>query len=492
MENWKKTFGIIWSGQLASILSSSVVGYAIIFWMSIETGSAEVLALAAIAGMLPQSLLGPVVGVYVDRWDRKRTMILADSFIAFCTLILAVLFWFDVAQMWHIYILLACRSVGSAFHTPSMQASVPLLAPEAQLTRVAGVNQIINSLSNIIGPALGAVLISFTGIGNILLLDVAGAIIACTSLLFVRIPNPVRGTLKPNLWREFREGFSAMHAVPGMGWFFTLAILVWFFIMPVGVMFPLMTLQHFGGNTYDMSLIEIVWGGGALIGGAIMGARVYRVNRIVLVNLMYLTIGMSFTISGLLPPTAFVWFAVLSAIEGITSSVFNSSFVSVVQTRIDAGVLGRVMSLYYSFGLLPSAIGLLGTGFLAEQVGLTTTFVIAGLVICTLGLTAFCIPRSCGSTGSQKARSSRQRQRTGNKSRAGHGTTESNHVSGLPRSNLPAKRPLVRPGSTGATAYKTSPEQVPDKQPPIRPPQTTDRPAIRQSTGHLANRPPGK
>ena len=127
MENWKKTFGIIWSGQLASILSSSVVGYAIIFWMSIETGSAEVLALAAIAGMLPQSLLGPVVGVYVDRWDRKRTMILADSFIAFCTLILAVLFWFDVAQMWHIYILLACRSVGSAFHSPSMQASVPLL-----------------------------------------------------------------------------------------------------------------------------------------------------------------------------------------------------------------------------------------------------------------------------------------------------------------------------------------------------------------------------
>lgn len=139
---------------------------------------------------------------------------------------------------------------------------------------MAGVNQIINSLSNIIGPALGAVLISFTGIGNILLLDVAGAIIACTSLLFVRIPNPERGTLKPDLWREFREGFSAMHAVPGMGWFFTLAILVWFFIMPVGVMFPLMTLQHFGGNTYDMSLIEIVWGSGALIGRAPSWAHV--------------------------------------------------------------------------------------------------------------------------------------------------------------------------------------------------------------------------
>ena len=393
MENWKKTFAVIWSGQLASILSSSVVAFAIIFWVSLETGSAQVLALAAIAGMLPQSLLGPLVGVYVDRWDRKWTMILADSFIALCTLLLAVLFWLGVARMWHIYVLLACRSIGSAFHTPAMQASVPLLAPKQQLTRIAGINQIISSLSNIIGPAFGALLINLTGIGNILLLDVAGAFIACTTLLLVRIPNPERSTAQtPSLWREFREGFGAMHAVPGMGWFFTLAVLVWFFIMPVGVMYPLMTLQHVGGGADEMSLIEIVWGGGALIGGAVMGARTYRVNRIVLINLMYLTIGLLFAASGMLPPTAFALFAALSLIEGVTSSVFNSSFVSVIQSRIDAGVLGRVMSLYYSFGLLPSAIGLLGTGFLAEHVGLTTTFVIAGTVICGIGLIAFCIP----------------------------------------------------------------------------------------------------
>ena len=287
MESWKKTFAVIWSGQLASILSSEVVAYSIIFWMSLETGSAEVLALAAIAGMLPQSLLGPLVGVYVDRWDRKRTMILADSFIALCTLALTALFWLGAARMWHIYILLACRSAGSAFHIPAMQASVPLLAPASQLTRIAGVNQIIASLSSIAGPALGALLINLTSIGNILLLDVAGAAIACISLLCVRIPNPARDTTrKPDLWREFREGFSAMHAIPGMGWFFTLAIVVWFFIMPVGVMFPLMTLQHFGGGAFEMSLIEIVWGGGALVGGAVMGARTYRVSRIVLINLM--------------------------------------------------------------------------------------------------------------------------------------------------------------------------------------------------------------
>lgn len=392
MENWKRTFAVIWSGQFASIISSAVVGFAVIFWLSLETGSAEVLALAAIAGMLPQSLLGPVVGVYVDRWDRKRTMILADSFIALCTLCLAVLFWLDAARMWHIYVLLACRSAGSAFHMPAMQASVPLLAPSEQLTRIAGINQIINSLSNIIGPALGALLLSLTGIGQILLLDVAGAAVACISLLFVHIPNPERTAARQSLWREFREGFAAIHAVRGLGWLFTLTILVLLFIMPVGVLFPLMTLQHFGGGTYEMSLIEIVWGGGALIGGAIMGARVYRVNRILLINSMNLVVGLSFALSGLLPTSAFLLFAVLTAVEGVAGGVFNASFVSVVQHRIDAGVLGRVMSLYFSMGLLPSAIGLLTTGFLAGHVGLGPTFVGAGAAICLLGLAGFCIP----------------------------------------------------------------------------------------------------
>lgn len=389
---WKRTFAVIWSGQAVSILSSSIVAYAIVFWMSVETRSAEVLALSAIAGMLPQAVLGLFVGVYIDRWDRKRTMILADSFIALCTLGLAALFWSGRAELWHVYVLLACRSVGTAFHVPAMQASVPLLAPERQLTRIAGVNQVITSFSDLAGPALGALLLGLTSIGNILLLDVIGALFACTTLLFVRIPNPERPDRRPDLWRELREGFAAMHSHPGLGWFFALAVIVWFLIMPVGVLFPLMTLNHFGGGTWEMSFVEIIWGAGALIGGAIMGARNYPINRIVLINLMYLTVGLSFLGSGLLPPTGFYAFAALTAAAGISSSVFNASFVSVLQTRIEAGLLGRVLSLYRSFGLLPSALGLLSTGFLAERVGLTTTFILSGSLICLIGLGAFCLP----------------------------------------------------------------------------------------------------
>ncbi len=392
MENWKRTFAFIWSGQLISILSSSVVGYAIIFWMTIETGSPEVLALAAMSGMLPQALLGLVVGVYIDRWDRKRTMICADGFIALCTLLLAVLFYLGVAEVWHIYLLLACRSIGSAFHMPAMQASVPLLAPENQLTRIAGVNQMISASANIVGPALGALLIGITSIGNILLLDVVGAVVACVSLLCVHIPRPTRTNLVHNLWREFLEGLMAIKAVKGLAWLFSLSILVLLFIMPVGVLYPLMTLQYFGGGTFEMSLVEILWGGSMLLGGALMSLRNYNVNRVVLICLSNIVVGLAFAVSGLLSPAAFVGFALLTALEGVAGGVFNASFVSVVQTKLDSGVLGRVLSIYFSVGQLPAALGLLGTGFLAETVGLSNTFVVSGIAILLLGIAGLVIP----------------------------------------------------------------------------------------------------
>src|SRR5690606_18640324 len=152
--SWKRTFSIIWTGQFISLLSSSAVNFAIIIWLSIETGSAEVLAYAAIAALLPQTLIGPFAGAFIDRWDRKLPMILADGFIALCTLVMSLLFYFGYFEMIFIYLLLGLRSLGTAFHMPAMQASVPLLAPESELLRISGINQMIQSVSSIAGPAI--------------------------------------------------------------------------------------------------------------------------------------------------------------------------------------------------------------------------------------------------------------------------------------------------------------------------------------------------
>lgn len=392
--HWKKVFGIIWTGQFFSILSSSLVNFAIIIWLSLQTGSAEILAWATIAALLPQTVIGPFTGVLVDRWNRKRIMMWADTFIAFCTLVLALLFWLGIARMGLIFVLLGLRSVGSAFHMPAMQASVPLLAPADQLTRIAGVNQIIVSVSQIAGPALGALLITLWNIEYVLLLDVGGALVAVSSLLFVHIPNPEKREEgnAANILREMKEGAMTVLQNKGMSLVFLYSILVTFFLMPVSVLFPLMTLEHFNGTEFQTGLIEAIWSVGALLGGAIMSMKAYKINRVVLVNWMYLACGLAFLLSGLLPSGGYAGFAALTAFAGTSGAVYSTAFTGLVQAKIDPAALGRVFSMFYTSSLIPAMLGLIGIGFFADGLGLTASFIACGAAIIGIGLIAFFTP----------------------------------------------------------------------------------------------------
>ncbi|WP_085536721.1 MFS transporter [Massilibacteroides vaginae] len=394
MKDWKRVFTIIWAGQFVSILTSTIVGYAIVLWLSFETRSAEVLALGSVAAFLPQALIGPFAGVYVDRWDRKKTMIAADVFIALCTLILAVIFMLGKIEIWYIYLLLVLRSVGSAFHSPAMQASVPLLAPEEELGRIAGINQMIQSVSVIAGPAIAALLISIMDIGFILFFDIVGAAIACVSLLFVYIPNPKKeADNKQHVLREMKEGLKTITANKGLrylGLFFVLAMVC---IMPIGALFPLMTLNHFNGTAFQIGLVEVFWGVGMLIGGAIMGLNKRYYNKAAAINLIYLIVGTVFSISGLLPAEGgYVFFVVLTFFSGIGGSIQSACFTTIIQEKVDPGQLGRVFSMFMSVAVLPSMIGLLGTGFAADTIGIPNTFIILGCCIFVLGVVSFMIP----------------------------------------------------------------------------------------------------
>lgn len=392
--NWQRTFYIIWTGQLISILTSSVVGYAIVFWLSVETGSAEILAIAAMAALLPQSVLGLFTGVFIDRWNRKLVMIISDLFIAAATLVLVILFFLGKAEIWHIYLLAAARSTGQAFHMPAMQASIPLIAPENQLTRIAGINQMIQSVSMIAGPMIGALLITILDMKYVLMLDVIGALFAVGTLFMIFIPNPEKkeNVEAPHVFREMKEGLSEIYRDKGLYWLFIFSVIATFFIMPIAVMFPLMTLNHFGGGVMQMSIVELFWGAGMLAGGALVGILKIEYNKAIMINYMYLIFGVTFFFSGILPPSGFIWFVVLTAIGGISSAVYNASFTALIQTKIDPSLLGRVFSTYTSLTLFPSMIGLLGTGFIADKIGLINSFIICGAVNFAIGISSFFIP----------------------------------------------------------------------------------------------------
>lgn len=394
-EKWFKTYIYIWAGQFVSMLTSSAVNFAVIIYLSLHYKSAEVLAYAGIAGLLPQALIGPFAGVFIDRWDRKKVMIFADGFIACCTMLMSFAFVEGEANLLLIYLLLVCRSVGTAFHSPAMQAIAPLLVPQAQLLRVSGINQMLQSVSSIAGPAIGTLAITFLPIGRVLYLDVAGAAMAIFSLLFVTIPSlkvkQTTATLKI-IWDDLSGGIRAIYTNKGLLYLFTYAMLATFFVMPVAIMFPLLTIDHYLGGKWEMSIIEVIWGVGMLLGGGVMGALRITWRKVVLVNLMHMVLGLTFVFSGVFPSTWFYGFVVVTGIGGIAMSIFSAAFMTIIQEQIQPEMLGRVFSLYFSIAILPSVIGLLFTGVIADHIGVTNAFIISGTAMVLVGIASFMTP----------------------------------------------------------------------------------------------------
>ncbi len=134
-EKWALPFFTIWSVQALSLLGSQLVQFALIWWLTKTTGSAKVLALATLVGLVPSIILGPVAGALVDRWNRRAIMIVADAVIAAATVGLAILFWTGYVQIWHIYSLMFIRSLAGVFHRIAMQTSTSLMVPKEHLAR---------------------------------------------------------------------------------------------------------------------------------------------------------------------------------------------------------------------------------------------------------------------------------------------------------------------------------------------------------------------
>ncbi|TYR31723.1 MFS transporter [Sphingobacterium phlebotomi] len=392
-ENWKKKFLVIWIGQFISLITSSAVNFAIIIWLSIEHGSAEVLAYGAIAGMLPAAVIGPFAGIYIDRWNRKKTMMFADGFVALCTLVMSISFYLGYESLILIYAMLALRSVGSAFHMPAMQASIPMIAPESELLRIAGVNQMIQSISAIAGPALGTLAITLMSIGNVLLLDIVGAVVAISALLFVYIPNPeVPEKAKASFqqaWTDLKWGFKAILDNKGLTWLFAYSTIATFCIMPVAVLFPLLTLQYFGGGKWEMSIVEMVWGIGMLVGGSALGIFKSTTRKVIMINMTTIILGISLALSGVIPPHTFWILVGLTAIGGVAATIYNASFMTVLQEEVRPEVMGRVFSLYFSMAIIPTVIGLLGTGWAADFFGVNNIFIALGCIIAVVGVFSF-------------------------------------------------------------------------------------------------------
>lgn len=386
--SWKRGFYTIFAGQTLSLIGSSAVQFALIWWLASGTNSPMILALSGLVAFLPQLLLGPFAGVWIDRLSRKKVAIFADLFMGLCAFAFSFFFLLGRPPYWAALLVMGIRAVGSVFHTPAIQAIVPLLAPQEELMRANGVNQFLQSGAFMLGPVLGAAMFAALPMWAILLTDTLGAAIASLFMFIVPVPElPPREGQVPHFWLELKEGLRALMAHKPL-WLLTLcATACMAFFLPLSSYYPLMTSSYFKASAWHASIVELAFAGGMMLFAALMGSVGDKAKHPLLISYLGL-LGLGFTslLCGLLPPAmwAFWVFMALCALMGGCGNIYGIPYMATLQRSIPVEAQGRVFSLTGSLMSLAMPVGLLFSGPAAERIGVHGWFFVTGVAVCLL------------------------------------------------------------------------------------------------------------
>jgi DHA3 family macrolide efflux protein-like MFS transporter len=391
-------FFVIWTGQAISLIGSQVVQFALVWWLTQLTGSATVLATATLAMMLPQVFLGPIAGAYVDRWNRRTVMIVADGLVALAAVWLAYQYWLGAAQIWNVYVIMLLRSVGGCFQWPAMQASTSLMVPKEHLTRVAGINQTMQGALSIIGPPLGALLLALLPMYGIMLVDVSTALLAIVPLLFVVVPQPdpngqgAGAAPRQSIWGDVRDGLRYVWKWPGLLIVLAVAMAINFILTPAFSLLPLLVTRHFGGGALQLGWLESTWGVGVVVGGLLLGVW-GGFKRRMITSLTGLTfMGMGTMLLGLVPADLFWMAVVCMAVAGLMNPICNGPIFAMLQAVVAPDMQGRVFTLVGSAAAAISPLSLAVAGPVADAVGIRIWYVVGGLLCVSIGLVGYFVP----------------------------------------------------------------------------------------------------
>lgn len=395
--NWKPRFFTIFAGQALSLFGSALVQFALVWYLTQQTGSATILATATLVAMLPQIILGPFAGALVDRWNRRVLMMVADGGIAVATLVLAALFLFGVVQVWHIYVILLIRSVGGAFHWPAMQASTSLMVPKEQLSRVAGMQQTLQGLVSIVAPPTGAVLIGLLPTQGVLMIDFVTALMAILPLAFISIPQLVRqqtetGEHSTSYWQDLREGFVYVAGWPGLMAILLMAVLINFLLTPAASLMPLLVTKHFGLGALEFGLTDSLFGIGMIIGGVLLSVWGGFKRKILTSMLGIIGLGIGVIAVGMAPSNMF-WMALAGmAFMGFMSPITNGPLHAIIQSVVKPEMQGRVMALIGSAATAMTPLSLAVAGPVSDLIGIRTWYIFGGVICLLMGVAALSIP----------------------------------------------------------------------------------------------------
>ena len=338
--------------------------------------------IAILCGFLPTLLLSPFAGVWADRYDRKKLIILADGAIALATLILAVLYMTGHGAIWLLFLTLAIRALGTAVQTPAVGAFLPEIVPEDKLMRVNSINGSIQSATTFLSPVLSGVLLTITTLQNIFFIDVVTAVIGMSILGFaLKVPKRERVLLDPDIpyFNDLKDGFRYIKEHQFLQTFFRYYALLLFLVSPGAFLTPLQVTRVFGSDVWRLTAIEVCFSIGMMGGGIILSIWGGFQNRARTMVLGTLVMGICTLGLGLVP-----WFWAylgLMLIFGVALMLFSTPAGVMIQEKVEDEFMGRVFGVMSMISSSVMPLGMLLFGPVADWISIEFILVVTGILI---------------------------------------------------------------------------------------------------------------
>lgn len=350
MENTKrpqgmKAFGVIWIGQVISLLGTAMTEFGLTLWIYDQTGKATPVAMMMFFYLAPQVALSPFIGVLVDRANRRLMMAISDAAAAVVSAITLVLLLLGQLEIWQIYVGSFLIGAFSGFQWPAFSASLSVMLPKKHYARANSMLSVAQGASQVLAPVTAGALIIHIGLRGILMIDLIAAAFAVGTLFFVQIPQPSKSQIEAasesNIWKEFTFGFRYIFKRPSLLGLQSVYLVGNFFAsMGFAVIAPLI-LGRTGNDQQLYAQVQSISAIGGVVGGIAMSVwggpkrRAYGVligwMLTQLTGQFVLGIGRSWPIWAL---GGFMWTFFGPFIDGSNQSIWQSKVKPELQGRV--------------------------------------------------------------------------------------------------------------------------------------------------------------
>ena len=385
---WKKKTSVFLIGQAVSLFGTALVDFALIWHITLLTKSGLMMTFATAAAFLPRLLISLFAGVWADRHNRKLLIIWSDAGIAIATLTLALVFSMGYTDLWLIFLLMGLRSIGSGIQSPAVGAILPQIVPPDKLLRVNGINSSLQSSIMLLSPMAGGALLSFGPLQQLLYIDVLTAIVGIALLLGIAIAPHAKSSPseKLNYYSDIKEGLVYMKENVLVREMLIMYLFYFFLITPAAFLSPVAVARSFGDEVWRLTVNEIAFSGGMMLGGALIAWWGGLRNSINTIALSCFVIGI--THATLAIPNFYIFMGSI-AVMGIFASFFSATEMALFQQKVAPDKQGRVFSMVQLIVTAVMPLGMFLFGPLGDLFRIEWQFLACGLLLIVLSVHIF-------------------------------------------------------------------------------------------------------